>query len=155
MWYLISGWNFIFITIEIGEKTPRIAGHFLFDIDNRVEIQKLNQVAAELPPGWVFGVQLGLWQTQALVKTKTIKRGKVPQAILLLCRKHYYFVVKLQHSSNIAGGTLPLLIVLVLTSACVRRRPSWTPKTHPAGGGAPTWLSFWCSTRPSAGSGTV
>ena len=76
MWYLISGWNFIFITIEIGEKTPRIAGHFLFDIDNRVEIQKLNQVAAELPPGWVFGVQLGLWQIQALIKIKTDIKGK-------------------------------------------------------------------------------
>ena len=76
MWYLISGWNFIFITIEIGEKTPRIAGHFLFDIDNRVEIQKLNQVAAELPPGWVFGVQLGVWQIQALIKIKTEIKGK-------------------------------------------------------------------------------
>ena len=76
MWYLISGWNFIFITIEIGEKTPRIVGHFVFDIGNRVEIQKLNQVAAELPPGWVFGVQLGLWQIQALIKIKTDIKGK-------------------------------------------------------------------------------
>ena len=76
MWYLICGWNFIFNTIERGEKTPRIAGHFLFDIDNRVEIQKLNQVAAELPPGWVFGVQLGLWQIQALIKIKTDIKGK-------------------------------------------------------------------------------
>ena len=49
-------------------------------MSNRVEHQKLNQVAAELPPGWVFGVQLGLRQTQALIKTKTIRRGKVPPA---------------------------------------------------------------------------
>ena len=55
---------------------PRIAGHLIFDIDNRVEIQKLNQVAAELPPGWVFGVQLGLWQIQALIKIKTDIKGK-------------------------------------------------------------------------------
>ena len=99
------------------------------------------------PFGSVFGVQLGLRQTQALFKTKSIKWGKVPPAILLLCRKHYYFVVKLQHSSNITGGTFPHLIDLVLNSACVCRRPSWTPKTQPGGGPAPTWLSFWCSTR--------
>ena len=43
--------------------------HFLTDMSNRVEHQKLNQVAAELPPGWVFGVQLGLRQTQALINT--------------------------------------------------------------------------------------
>ena len=48
----------------------------------RVEHQKLNQVGAEPR---VFGVQLGLRQTKALVKTKTIKRGNVPPAILLLC----------------------------------------------------------------------
>ena len=40
-----------------------------------------------------------------------------------------------------------LLIVLVLISACVCRRPSWTPKTQPGGSSAATWLSFWCSTR--------
>ena len=43
--------------------------HFLTDMSNRVEHQKLNQVTAELPPGWVFGVQLGLRQTQALINT--------------------------------------------------------------------------------------
>ena len=32
--------------------------HFLTDMSNRIEHQKLNQVTAELPPGWVFGVQL-------------------------------------------------------------------------------------------------
>ena len=38
--------------------------HFLTDISNRVEHQKLNQTTAELSFGWVFGVQLGLRQTQ-------------------------------------------------------------------------------------------
>ena len=60
-------------------STPRFC-----DMWNRVEHQKLNQVAAELPPGWVFGVQLGLRQTHALIKMKTIRRGKVPPAILLI-----------------------------------------------------------------------
>ena len=35
----------------------------------------------------------------------------------------------------------------VLSSACVCRRPSWTPKTQPGGSSAATSLSFWCSTR--------
>ena len=109
-------------------------------MSNRVEHQKLSQVAAELPPGWVFGVQPGLRQTQALIKTKTIRRGKLPPAILL-------FSSKLLLSCNIAGGNFPLLIVLVLISACVCRRPSWTPKTQPGGSCAASWLSFWCSTR--------
>ena len=43
--------------------------HFLTEMSNRVEHQKLNQVTAELPPGCVFGVQLGLRQTQALINT--------------------------------------------------------------------------------------
>ena len=83
-------------------------------MSNRVEHQKLNQTTAELSFGWVFGVQLGLRQTQALIKTKTIRRRRVPRGILL-------------QSSNSAGGTLLLFIALVLISACVCRRPSWTP----------------------------
>ena len=67
--------------------------------------------AAELPPGWVFGVQLGLRQTQALNKTKTIRRGKVPPASLLLSSN-------LLLSSKIAGGTFPLLIVFILIISC-------------------------------------
>ena len=110
------------------------------DMTYRVEHQKLNLIAAELPPGWVFGAQLGLRQTQALIKIKTIRRGKVPPSTLLLSIKLILF-------SNIAGGTLPLHIVLVLISACICRRPSWTPKTQPGGSSAATWLSFWCSTR--------
>ena len=61
-----------------------------------------------------------------MIKMKTIRRGKVPPAILLLSSK-------LLLSSNEAGGTFPLLIVFVLFSACVCRRPSWTPKTQPGG----------------------
>ena len=114
--------------------------HFLTEMSNRVEHQKLNQVTAELPPGWVFGVQLGLRQTQALIKAKTIRRRKVPPAIFL-------FSSNFQLNTNIASGTFPLLIVFVLISACVCRRPSWTPKTQPGGSSAVTWLSFWCSTR--------
>ena len=43
-------------------------------LENRVEHQKRNQTTTELPFGWVFGVQLGLRQTQALITTnrKTI-----------------------------------------------------------------------------------
>ena len=44
--------------------------------EGRVEYQKLNQEAAELPPGLVFGVQLGLRQTQALIKTDDKKKKK-------------------------------------------------------------------------------
>ena len=106
---------------------------------NRVEHQKLNQTTAELSFGWVFGVQLGLRQTQALIKTKTIGRRRVPPATLLLSSK-------LLISSNVAPGTLLLPIVVVLISACVCRRPSWTPKTQPNDSSAVVWLSFWCST---------
>ena len=91
--------------------------HFLTDMSNRAEHQKLNQVTAELPPDGVFCIQLGLRQTQALIKTKTMRRGKVPLAILL-------FSCKLLLKSNIGGGTFLLLIVLALISACVCRRPS-------------------------------
>ena len=66
---------------------------------NRAEHQKLNQTTAELSFGWVFGVQLGLRQTQALIETTTI------------------------------------------------RISSWTPKTQPKDSSAVVWLSFWCSTR--------
>ena len=33
-------------------------------------------MAAELPPGRVFGVQLGVWQIHALIKIKTEIKGK-------------------------------------------------------------------------------
>ena len=69
-----------------------------------------------------------------------VKKKKMAPAILL-------FSSNLHINSNIAGGTFPLLIVLVLISACVYWRPSWTPKTQPVGSSAATWLSFWFSTR--------
>ena len=128
---LPTGWALMFnsrknFTVRIGgwSVIKRVLSFFYFFFG----------ISYQPPPGWVFGVQLGLWQTQALFKTKSIKWGKVPPAILLLCRKHYYFVVKSRYSSNITGGTIPLLIFLVLTSAFVCQRPSWTPKTQPGGG---------------------
>ena len=91
--------------------------------EGRVEHQKINQVAALLLPGWVFGVQLSLQQPQVLNKTETIRRGKLPPAILL-------FSSKLLLNTNIADGTFLLLNVFVLISACVCRRASWTPKLN-------------------------
>ena len=88
----------------------------------------------------IFGVQLGLRQTLSLIKIKKIRRGKMPPATLLLSSK-------LLLSSNLADGTFPLLIVMVLISVCVYLRPSWTPKTQPNGSSAVVWLRFWCSTR--------
>ena len=50
--------------------------HFLTDMSNRVEHQKQNQPAIEKWPfGFVFGVQLGLRQTQALIKTKNDEKN--------------------------------------------------------------------------------
>ena len=77
------------LTYETVRHEPVCAALFS-GMSNRVEHQKLNQVGAgRPPPGWVFGVQLGLRQTQALDKTKTIKRGKVPPAILLSVENYY------------------------------------------------------------------
>ena len=51
-------------------------GALLADMSNRVEHQKRNQPAIEKWPfGFVFGVQLGLRQTQALIKTKNDKKN--------------------------------------------------------------------------------
>ena len=50
---------------------PCQAGHFFSDMGNRVEHQKRNPLAIKKwPVGFVFGVQLGLRQTQALSKNK-------------------------------------------------------------------------------------
>ena len=52
-------------------------GTLLTDMRNRVEHQKRNQPAIEKWPfGFVFGVQLGLRQTQALIKTKQKPKNK-------------------------------------------------------------------------------
>ena len=45
--------------------------HFLTDMSNRVELSKRNQPTIQKwPLGFVFGVQLGLRQARALIKTK-------------------------------------------------------------------------------------
>ena len=54
--------------------------HFLTDMSNRVEHQKRNQPAIEKWPfGFVFGVQLGLRQTRALIQTKKNKLLQIKQ----------------------------------------------------------------------------
>ena len=54
--------------------------HFLTDMSNRVEHQKQNQPAIEKWPfGFVFGVQLGLRQTRALIKSYKNKLLQVEQ----------------------------------------------------------------------------
>ena len=58
---------------------PRQMEHFLTDMYIRVEHQKRNQPTIEKWPfGFVFGVQLGLRQTQALMKTnkKIVMKNK-------------------------------------------------------------------------------
>ena len=63
----------------------RITPFTFLGMSNRVEHQKLNQVAAKLPPDWVSGVVLGLHQIEALIKTKIIEEEK--------CHQLYYFLV--------------------------------------------------------------
>ena len=67
---------------------------------NRFEHQKLNQTTSELPFGWVFGVQLGLRQTKALINTIWI-------------------------TYNPAACRIIVKSLVVISSACVCRRPSW------------------------------
>ena len=54
---------------------------------NRVENQKLNQTTAELPFGWVFGFQLGLRQTQALINTFCMTVIKHHRLLKHACRR--------------------------------------------------------------------
>ena len=57
-------------TINRVQPFRRQMEHFLTDMKNRVEHQKRNQPPIEKRPfGFVFGVQLHLRQTQALIKT--------------------------------------------------------------------------------------
>ena len=51
--------------------------HCVTHMSNQVEPQKRNQPAIEKWPfGFIFGVQLDLRQTQALIKTKKNKKEK-------------------------------------------------------------------------------
>ena len=110
---------------EKGEKKPHPPGAFrekpLYTVFRVGRVTFFPAYLIELntknSARWQLGVQLGLRQTQALIKTKTIRRGKLPPAILQLSSN-------LLLNSNIAGGNFPLLIVRVLISACGCRRPS-------------------------------
>ena len=63
-------WAFKFWIFYPLQPFRRQMEHFLTDMSNRVEHQKQNQPAIEKWPfGFVFGVQLGLRQTRALIKT--------------------------------------------------------------------------------------
>ena len=82
-------------------------------------LNKKSQVGSSSAAAWLsFWCSTRLSATQALIKTKTLRRGNVPPAILLLS-------CKLLLKSIIAGGTFLFLNVLVLISACVCRRPSY------------------------------
>ena len=102
------------------------------------------------PPGWVFGVQLGLRQTQALFKTKKNNErsrrpeGSEAQSALSLqyWRRLQYWRLRALCASLPSGLLLLSLFFLVLNSACVCRRPSWTPKTQPGGGLCPHLVEF-------------
>ena len=67
-----------------------------------------------------------------MIKTKNI-RAKVIRAILVIISKLLTCV------------TFPLLIILILISACVKRRPSLTPKTQlPPGWDLDVQLDYLC-----------
>ena len=62
------GGSLIFLLVaEIWTITAWTGSRRIFFLVNRVEHQKRTQTTAELPFGFVFGVKLGLWQTQALI----------------------------------------------------------------------------------------
>ena len=82
---------------------------------------KLTQTATKWWPfGFVFSVQLDLRQTQALL-------------VLLI--------------TSPSSSCWMMVWLLLLISACIFRRPSWTPKIQPNDSSAVVWLSFWCSIR--------
>ena len=103
-------WSLDYTTFSLSDVTrvsfllyihPRNAGHFLFDIDNRVEIQKLNQVAAELPPGWVFGVQLGLGRYMRSLRSKRISKGR-PRRIIIWYQILSFFAAEMLEKTQIS-----------------------------------------------------
>ena len=63
----------MYIVKNVGMKSTSFSAlvETLFLV-NRVEHQKINQTRAELPVNCVFGAQLSLWQTPALISTNCI-----------------------------------------------------------------------------------
>ena len=119
--------------------------------EGRVEHQKLNQEAALLPPGWVFGVQLDF----ACHKKRGVTRV-MPHWF------NYWFVLSFDvmnrflpiwFNTQIGQILLTLFWVKVSTARVIKffsSESSWTPKTQSNDSRAAVWLSFWFSTRPSA-----
>ena len=67
----------------------------LTDMSNRVEHQKRNQPAIEKWPfSFAFGVQLGLRQTQALLRTKKNKKSTIKSVAARVLRVVHYLVAK-------------------------------------------------------------
>ena len=91
--------------------------------------QKLNQTAALLSLGWVLGVQLDSLET--IIFAKVLSKNYVAKNVGMKSSRF-----------SALGQTL------------FSSEPSWTPKTQPNDSRAAVWLSFWCSTRPSADTGT-
>ena len=90
--------------------------HFLSDLRNQFKLNTKNQTISPLkrsrlvgstnpPPGWVFGVQLGLLLTLALVETDKKNVKKNVFSLIFIC-------------------------VLILIRAWICRKPTWTPKRN-------------------------
>ena len=124
---------------------------------NRVEQQKLHQTE-ELTFGWVCGVQLGFRQTQSLINTEQTIINK--RSLWWIHHIMMSFPLAIAYGGVIISWRLQhenrqlMIMSLLLNSNWVCQRPSWIPKTHPNDSSAVVWLSFWCSTRPSADKGT-
>ena len=87
--------------------------HFLTDMSNRVEHQKQNQPAIEKWPfGFVFGVQLGLRQTLALIKTDKKNLLQVEQ----LWDKWESFTAYSSHCSLFVKQMLLICPIIVLVA---------------------------------------
>ena len=130
-------------------------------INCQIELNTKNSTRRRLtaPSGWVFGVQLGLRQTQTQINSYEIN------LIHHHCKSSiiHHGLIFQGDPPNIFRGDPPnikpwwmiddlqwwwmRLISYELICVCVCRRPSWTPKTQPNGSFAVVWLSFWCSTR--------
>ena len=165
--------------------------------EGRVENQKLNQTAALLSFGWVFGFQLDLLEKNLTtllgftftriafhVHTK-VQGGKLSRVCLFLSYLRHYSVVAdhcrvcmlsqlltrgLLRSSFLRLLFYPLIFSPSALATYLEKLGGYTVysvrwatffpvnrvehqklnQTTPYGA---VWLSFWCSTRPSAGAG--